>query len=719
MENNEEVKTTFPEINFDEFPIPSNEEWKEACIKLLKGKDYDKTMYTQTYEGITLNPIYRLEDTNNLTNCKAYPAQGFNLRGTKAGGYMTKLWTIAQETDGKTPSEVNVITKKELLKGSTAIAFTLDTATREGLDASDLNKKDVSDCGVSISILEDLETIFSDINVAETEFNLYAGASVTALLSNVAAYFEKQGIDLKQMHGAIAADPMGELLTDGKLPRHLDEYYDEMAHSIAWAEKHTPNLRTVLIDTDVYHNGGGNGIQESAFAMNTASDYLKAMKIRGIDANTFAKHLRFHFSIGANFFMEIAKLRSLKTVWAQIIKAYGGDEEAQKINLFVSTSAFTQTVFDPYVNLLRASTQAFSAVIGGMDGMNVRPLDQAIRPSDDFTRRIARNNQIMMQNEFNFTEPVDPVGGSWYIEPLTIEFSEKTWTKFQEIEKAGGLLKAAQEGKIQKEINEILEARLKNLAKRKDKAVGNNMYPNMTEELLEIPEIDYNKLLAERTTALATNVSNRDESAIKAILSEIKNSDGNECGTLMDLAIKAMILGTTMGEINSALSGETTPLLVDAISPHHWTEKFEELRKTTKEFKAKTGENITIFLANMGPIPQHKGRADFVTSFMEVAGFDVSLNNGFATVEEAIKNGLKSKHDICIVCSSDKTYPELAPAICKGIKAGNPSMKVMLAGAPSAELKELCDAAGFDDYISVKSNCYETLRKLQKERGMF
>lgn len=719
MENNEEVKTEFPEINFDEFPIPSNEEWKEACIKLLKGKDYDKTMYTQTYEGITLNPIYRLEDTEELTNCKAYPAQGFNLRGTKAGGYMTKLWTIAQQTDGKTPTEVNAITKKELLKGSTAISFTLDTATREGLDASDTNKKDVSDCGVSISVLEDLETIFSGIDVAETEFNLYGGASATALLSNVAAYFEKQGIKLEKMHGAIAADPLGELLTDGKLPRHLDEYYDEMAHSIVWAEKHAPNLRTVLIDTDVYHNGGGNGIQQAAFAMSTAVDYLKAMKMRGVDVNTFAKHLRFHFSVGANFFMEIAKLRSLKTVWAQIVDAFGGNKEAQKIDLFVSTSAFTQTVYDPYVNLLRASTQAFSAVIGGIDGMNVRPLDQAIRPSDDFTRRIARNNQIMMQNEFNFTEPVDPVGGSWYIEPLTIEFSEKTWTKFQEIEELGGLLKAAQDGKIQNEINEILEMRFKNLAKRKDKAVGNNMYPNMTEELIEIPEIDFEKILAERTSTLANNAAKRDEAAIKEVLLEIENSDGNECGTLMDLAIKAMLLGATMGEISSTLSKDAAPLLVDAIAPHHWTERFEELRKTTKEFKAKTGENVTIFLANMGPIPQHKGRADFVTSFMEVAGFDVSLNNGFATVEEAVKAGLESKHDICIVCSSDKTYPELAPAVCKGIKAGNPNMKVMLAGAPSTELKAICDAAGFDDYISVRSNCYETLRNLQKERGMF
>ncbi len=181
--------------------------------------------------------------------------------------------------------------------------------------------------------------------------------------------------------------------------------------------------------------------------MSEAITYIKAMQLRNIDINSFAQHVRFHFSVGANFFMEIAKLRAAKMIWAQVVEAFGGDQAAKKINLFVSTSSFTQTTYDPYVNLLRAASQSFSAVVGGIDGMTVKPFDSVIRPSDEFSRRISRNIQIMMQSEFNFLQPVDPAGGSWYIESLTDEFAEKVWAKMQEIEKAGGIIACLENGK--------------------------------------------------------------------------------------------------------------------------------------------------------------------------------------------------------------------------------------------------------------------------------
>ncbi len=716
MEQDNEIQ--IPEISFDEFAIPSYEEWKEEAIAALKGGNFDKQMFTKTYEGIAFNPIYRLCDVEDSNFRNTYPEMDSNIRGCKAGGYLSKLWTIAQATDGKTPEEANAITKRELLKGATAVAFTLDTATLEGYDADTATAELVADAGVSLSTLADLEVVLADVDIAQTELALFAGASNLALLGALNAYAQKHGIDTKKLQGAVAADPIGELIVDGKLNRPLDEYYDEMAHGIKWAEEHAPGLRTVLVDTDAYHNGGANGVQEVAYAMSEAVEYIKAMQVRGIGVDTFAKHVRFHFSVGATFFMEIAKLRCVKVAWSQVMDAYGAKEESKKINLFVSTSSFTQTVFDPYVNLLRAASQSFSAVVGGIDGMNVKPFDHAIRQSDEFSRRIARNIQIMFQNEFNFTQIVDPVGGSWYVEHLCGEFSQKIWDKFQEIEAEGGLLKCIGNGKVQKAVAEVLEQRFKNLATRKDRAVGNNMYPNMTEELLEIPEVDYAGIVTARKASLDAVKANRNSAKVAAVLDKIAASDGIELGAMVEYATEAMLEGATMGEINAALNNGSAPVTVEAIQPHSWTERFEQLRRTTQEFKARTGENVTIFLANMGPIPQHKGRADFVTSFMQVAEFDVELNDGFPTVDEAVAAAIASNRDIAIVCSTDATYTELAPAVCKGIKAVKPNMQVMLAGAPSAELKELCDAAGFDDYISVKSNCYETLRNLQQERGM-
>lgn len=708
-----------PEINFDEFEPTSYETWKEEAIAALKGADFDKSMFTKTYEGITLDPIYLPKDLEQLTHPKTYPGEASNLRGADASGYIAKPWTIAQQCDGKTPSEVNAIEKRELLKGTTAISFVLDTATRKGIDVKDAEAAEFADQGVSLSTLADLAVALDDIDLEGNELSLYAGASNIALLAAVAAICKKRGCELKKLTGALAADPIGELAADGKLPRSMDEYYDEMAHSIAWAEKNAPELRTVIVDTDVYHDGGGNDIQEAAYAMSTAIAYLKAMERRGIDVDTFCKHVRFHFSLGANFFMEIAKLRSVKMMWAQIVEACGGSEAAKKINLFVSTSTFTQTKYDPYVNLLRAASQSFSAVVGGINGMFVKPFDHVIRPSDEFSRRIARNIQIMLQHEFNFLQPVDPAGGSWYIEPLTEEFTEKAWAKFQDIEAHGGILAALENGKVQAAVKEILADRFKNLATRKERAVGNNMYPNMTEELLEVPTVDFAKLRAERMAALEANEADRDTQAVIEVLKEVYQSDASEKGSLVELAEKALLKGATMGEISEALSGESHSINVEAILPHRWTERYEELRQRTADFKAKTGENVKIFLANMGPIPQHKARADFVTSFMQVAEFDVITNNGFSTVEEAVQATLDADADVAIVCSTDATYPELAPAVTKGIKAVKPNMKVFLAGAPSKELKEICDAAGMDDYISAKSNCYETLLGMQKERGMF
>ncbi len=719
MQQQELAEQDLPPVTFDEFTPPTYEEWKEEVIKALKGGNFDKSMFTKTYEGITLNPIYRLEDQKGLTHNKTYPGMAGNLRGTHAGGYITRIWTIAQECDAKMPEEANEMIRYELKKGSTAVSPVLDSATRKGKDADTAEPAEVCDIGVSLSALSDVESLLRGVDLEKNEINIYAGASNIAMLAAVAAACDRSGMELRALKGAVTADPIGELALDGSLPRPMDEYYDELAHSIAWAERYAPELKVVVVNTAVYHNGGANAIQEVAYAMNEAVAYMKAMERRGISVDTFCRHLRFHFSIGANFFMEIAKLRSLKMIWAQIVKQCGGDELSQKAQVFVSTSSFCQTKYDPYVNLLRAASQSFSAVVGGMDGMYVKPFDHCIRPSDEFSRRIARNIQIMEQNEFNFTEPVDPAGGSWYLEPLTEEFTEKTWKKFQEIEAMGGLLSALKEGKVQAAVQEILEERFKNLALRKDRAVGNNMYPNMTETPLEVPEIDYEQLRKHRLLDLSVNRKVRDEEYAEALTAELGKRDHSSLGILVEMAEKALRAGVTMGEIAAALTGDAKGETILPIKTHRWTERYEELRKRTEDFKAETGENVTIFLANMGPIPQHKARADFVTSFMQVAAFDVLTNNGFPTVEEAVQAAVESGADAAIVCSTDATYPELAPAVTRGIKEKAPNMKVFLAGAPNAELKELCDAAGMDDYISVRSNCYETLLRMQKERGMF
>ena len=294
--------------------------------------------------------------------------------------------------------------------------------------------------------------------------------------------------------------------------------------------------------------------------------------------------------------------------------------------------------------------------------------------------------------------------------------TEKSWALFQELEGKGGILETLVSGETQEAVDAILQSRFKNLATRKDRAVGSNMYPNMTEELLEVPVVDFEGLRQARVAALA-NVGTAD--AAELALKKLQESDFSELGSLVSAAYTALVAGASFGQVFAALADGSEGVTVKAILSHRWTEQYEELRMRTETFKeTHNGDNVKIFLANMGPIPQHKARADFVTSFMQVAEFDVLTNDGFPTVDEAVVAALASNADVTIVCSTDDTYPELAPAVTKAIKAARPAMKVFLAGAPSAELKELCDAAGMDDYISVRSNCYQTLLAMQREKGM-
>ncbi len=616
-----------PEVSLDEFYYSSYYEWKDAATAALRGADFNKKMLTPTYEGITLNPLYTIDDTKDLKPTRTYPGL-YTVRGNSASGNLKGAWEIAQFCCENTPEETHKAIVHELERGATTVSLNLENPISE------------SDVKILLNGLID------------RPLYIYTGESSLWLLKML-------NDCAKDLHGCIGADPLGALLETGDLSKSIEELWDDMAESIRWADtKHTP-VRTVLIRGSVAHNGGADAVQEVAYAMTAAIETLRAMTVRGIMVGEFARRLRFDFSQGANFFMEIAKIRAARIVWSRIAESFGGDENAQKSEIFARTSSFTKTVFDPYVNMLRNTTEAFSAVIGGVEGLTVCRFDETLRPESEFSRRVARNAQIMLQKEFNLLEPVDPAGGSWYIDRLTYELAMKIWDKLQKVEARGGFLKCAEDGLIQKDIEETLKERFKRLARRTDRAVGTNMYPNMGEH----SDVDL----------------------------EFCNKNNNK-----------------------KYGNKVKP-----IKARRWTEQFEELRLRTENYKAKTGDNVKIFLANMGPIPQHKARADFISGFMEVAAFEMLRNDGFKTVEECADAAAKSGALISVICSTDAAYPEIVPELTKLIKEKCPAMRVYLAGEPAPEFKESYEQAGIDGFISVRSNCLDTLTEFQKLKGMF
>jgi methylmalonyl-CoA mutase len=285
---------------------------------------------------------------------------------------------------------------------------------------------------------------------------------------------------------------------------------------------------------------------------------ISMQRLKRLDVDSAANSIRFSFSLGANFFMEIAKLRAARAVYAQMVAAFAGSEEAQKIDVFARTSSFTKTIYDPYVNVLRATTEAFAGVVGGVDAMEVAPLDEPYGESTELSRRISRNIQIMLQNEFNLLQPVDPAGGSWYVETLTAEISKSVWAAFSKIEADGGIFSSLSAGTIQQAIAKTLSDRFGKLAVRSDRAVGTNMYANTLEKRLDRFPVEKSACVCNPSVA------------------------------------------------------------VDAIKPHRWTEQFEALRGATERYASETGKTIKIFLANMGPLSQHKARADFSSDFLRL-----------------------------------------------------------------------------------------------------
>ena len=700
----------FPDVPLDEFTPPTDEEWKAACEALLKGAPFEKKMFTKTYEGITFDPMYTRKHTEDILPKGVMPGMGDYLRGVDAAGYIGKPWGIAQACDETLPAENNELLRHEHDKGATIYHIVLDTASRTGVDARQAEA--VGDTGTSVTTVEDMHVLLTGLDLAKFPLYVYAGANAVPLLALIAAARRASGEDLAQVRGIVGADPIGALAADGKLPASLDAHYDSLAAAARWATANAPHLRTVFVRSDVYSNGGANDVQEVASVLATATAYLRALCERGLTIDEAASQIAFAFSMGANFFLQIAKLRAVRPLWAQIVGAFGGSAEAQKMRIHARPALFFKTIYDPYVNMLRNTTEIFSGVVGGIDSFESAPFDEPIRKGDEFSRRIARNVQIMLQEEFGLLQPIDPAGGSWAVETLTRQMKEKIWAEFQRIEKEGGIIAALRAGSLQESVAAVLAARFKNADLRRDRIVGNNMYPNMTETLLETRAEDTAALKAQRTADIDAYLSDIDVKHRDEALASLRQAHS------VDNAVEAALAGATIAELMTAVTEGNGAETVTAIAPHRWSERFEALRQRTEEYKAEKNDNVKIFLANMGPIPQHKARADFTTGFLQVGAFEVLGNDGFKTVEEAADAARASGADAVVICSTDATYPEIVPALAPKLHEVLPKARVFLAGAAPKDLLETYKEAGIDEYISVRANCYEILESLQKQKGM-
>ena len=696
-----------------EFTPPTYAEWKEVVQETLKGKPFEKAMFTKTYEDILLKPIYRMEDIQELAHTDYLPGVTGSPRSPKTSGYLTDSWLIAQEQTDYLPEEVNKTLLGELNRGLTKVNLRVDEASAKGKNPHKLEGlKQFS--GTSITTLEDLRVVLNDVVIEHIEVDINAGLMAPAYLGMFKTIAQERDIDFSTLSGCIGMDPIAVLVEDNKLEVKLEETLNYMACMTEWAISNSPKLRTIMIDTTCYGNSGASIVQELGIAFNTATLYVNAMVERGLAVEDVLAHIQFNVSVGSKFFMEIAKFRGLRILWSNFVQAYAKDLKVE-LNIQATTSTWNKTQFDPYVNVLRTATESFSAILGGVDALTITHLDQLVSRPSAFTRRIARNQQIILKEEVNLYKVIDPAGGSWYVESLTSEIAEKSWEQFQAYETQGGIVEALKSGLIQANIKDVADSKIKNIGSRKDVVIGTNMFAN-----LEEIEIESNlEKVAEAVELRIKKIYNLVKSAGKEHSCDCGGTCGDDCAckpqgkSVIDEFTEFFQTGATIAECYGDMWKEESILEITPLQKRRATEEIEDLRKRVENSEA----TPKVFLANFGAIPQFKARADFAKGFFEVGALEVVTNDGFKDIDEMVKASIDSGAENVCICSTDKAYVEFVPSFVTKLKTANSKVSVILAGYPKDSI-EAFKEAGVDEFIHVKANCFNVLTSLLGKSGV-
>lgn len=699
------------DLSYDDFEPVSPDEWRQTAVESNNGKPFEK-LTTRTYEGITLQPFYTAADTAGLSFTATMPGFLPYVRGATATGNLQTPWLVAEELAHSTPLRFNEALIDDLERGQTAVNMLLDRPTRAGLDPDQALPGDVGMGGLSLATASDMAVALAGVEVGRTPLMIRTGTISLPLLALLATHVRRQGKPTSELCGWLESDPLGTIAQEGTLPLSLPQSFDEVAHLTVWAAQQAPLLGTVAIHTYPYHDAGAGAVQELAFGLATAVHYLREMIERGVPINVIAPRMRLDLAVGPQFFMEIAKLRAARLLWAQMIDAFGGDETAQRLHLHVRTGHYNKTRTDPTINMLRVTTEALAAALGGADSLHVSPYDEPTGHPDDFSRRIARNVQIILQDEVHLTRLVDPAGGTWAVESLVNELAHQAWGLFQTIEAGGGIWAALQHGSIQQDLATLQTTRAANLATRKDVLVGTNQYVHPGEQA-SVPETtDLEAIYAERATQLGHYRSHDEAAAHVAALGRMSILRDTAAELLVEEAISAAHLGATLNEITRTLrAGDTERPSIAALPNHRASEPFEALRALSRAAAVANGRPPTVFLANIGPLRQHKARADFAQGFFEVGGFGLISPGGFATADEAAVAALASGAEVVTICSTDETYPDLVPRLAEAIKLASPKTAVLVAGRPG-DREAAFRAAGVDDFIYVGADCLAVNRQL-------
>lgn len=720
-----------------DFPLPDLESWRAEAVAVLKGASFEKKLLTPLAEGITLQPLYTPADSAGLAGIDSHPGEAPFVRGAKTLGHRLDPWEIVQELPYASPGEFNRALRHDLAHGQTAAVLVFDTAGRRGLDPDTAPSREVGLGGTSIATLGDLDSALSAIDLEQVPVFLHAGAAALPAAALLAALLRRRGQDMTRLRGSIGTDPAGEALA-ATAPFDLERLHDNLAILTAWAGEQAPQVKTLTAWGARWHDAGANAAEELAWTLASAVQTLRAMEARGIPPARAAKHFLLGFGVGSRFLVEIAKLRAARMLWARVTEACGCPEAAGSVFLLARTATSNLSAIDPHTNILRATTEGLSAVLGGCDGLTVLPYDRPLGPPSERARRLARNTQLILREESRFDRVIDAAGGAWALESLTSDLAERAWGLFRAVESEGGLFRLLESGRPQAQVAKAAEERRRSIASRREILVGVNQYPNPgeTAPAPQLPELE--ATVAERITTLQRHREDAQHAGARESLDRVTalavpaRSDAAarpviEAGsgvTIVEAAMAAALQGATLGGIAAALHKNSGTNLVafPSLSVRRLSADFEELRIKVRDLRAagkaggQTGPDV--FLANLGPHAAYMPRLDFARSFFALAGFRVEGDAQFDSPDLAAEAAARCGAPIACIVSTDERYPDAVPALAAALKRARPGVQVLLAGLPAE--KEKLDAwrlAGVDEFIHLRADAHAILAALAGHLG--
>ena len=698
----------------DAFPVPAVDQWRAEVERLLKGAPFARKMFTDTPEGITIQPLYTALDTASLPWAEHFPGQVPYLRGTRAQGQAVKGWQVAQELPYPTVEEFNAALRHDLARGQDTICLCLDQAGQFGQDPDQAEPGTVGKGGTSVASVAELQEALAGIDLSGRPLCIQPGASALPMAAMLAVLARRQKIDLAALQGNLGCDPVYGLASLEKLPAGLEQLLDELAVLTRWAHANAPGMTTLPINEMPWHQGGADAALGLGLTLSSAVHTLRAMESRGIELETAAAKLCFRLVVGGDFFMEIAKLRALRLLWSDIMAAAGCPAERSRTVVQARTSTRGYTVLDPHVNMLRAVTMAMSAVLGGADGLHVSPFDEMDSLPDEFSRRIARNVQLILREECHLGQVADPAGGSWYVEKLTADLAARAWAVFQEIEAAGGVVAGLRSGLVQEKVARAGDERRARLACGGSVLVGTTRYVNPLEPQREPRLPDHAALQERRARAMTrqrTAAAHEDHLIVLKRLEKIMSSPPDE---LFESLMEAADQGATLGELTGILRHDADPTLrIRSIPARRDAAPFEEIHRTVREAVRRGASGGRVFCACLGDRSRYLPRLEFVLGFFRTGGFEVQAEGFHTTPEAAAAAALASGAGTVVLVGLDETYPALAAATARLVRQGAPRGRLLLAGQPG-ELETELTAAGVDAFVHVRSNVLDILGDLAR-----